>query len=145
MNKPVFANASASEERLAARANDALAAMPSTLALRAKLDDGSDVIIPQSATRLLRRALEELAKGAPVTLLLADAELTTQEAADYLNVSRPHIVRLLDDGAIPSRKVGTHRRVRADVIEAFRLQSAKTSEQAMNELAEQAQELDFGY
>lgn len=100
---------------------------------------------PTSALRLLVDILAELADGNAVKVVPVHAELTTQEAADLLNVSRPHLVKLLEDGALAFHKTGKHRRVRFADLMAFKAQRDRASEQAMQELAKQAQELGMGY
>jgi excisionase family DNA binding protein len=86
-----------------------------------------------------------LGQGDAVTVVSVHQELTTQEAADVLNVSRPYVCKLLDDGVLPSRKVNTHRRVRLADVLAHKAQQAAVAETAMAELQAQAQELDLGY
>lgn len=102
------------------------------------------VVLPAAAVRLLGALLAELAKGNAVTLMPHHAELTTQEAADLLNVSRPFLVSLLESGQLPFHKVGTHRRVRfADLI-VFKRRRDAESEAALRELATLSQDLDLG-
>ena len=79
-----------------------------------------------------------------MTLIPIDAEMTTQEAADYLNVSRPHLVKLLEAGDIKFHKVGSHRRVRFK-MRTYKEQAAAGRAKALDELAAQAQELGLGY
>ena len=103
------------------------------------------VELPTSALRLLVDILAELAEGNAVKVVPVHAELTTQEAADMLNVSRPHLVKLLEEGALPFHRAGKHRRVRFADLMQFKAQRDQASEDAMAALAKQAQELDMGY
>ena len=103
------------------------------------------VELPTSALRLLVDVLAELAAGNAVQVVPIHAELTTQEAADMLNVSRPHLVKLLEEGALPFHKAGKHRRVRFADLMTYKQARDLASEQAMAELARQAQELHMGY
>jgi len=103
------------------------------------------VPIPAAAVRLLESMLSEMAKGNALTVLPVREEVTTQEAAELLNVSRPFLVRLLEDRKLPSRKVGTHRRVRLQDVLAYKRQLFENRSQALSELAAEAQKLDLGY
>lgn len=103
------------------------------------------VDLPTSALRLLADILAELADGNAVKVVPVHAELTTQEAADLLNVSRPHLVKLLEDGTLMFHKTGKHRRVRFADLMQFKSARDQASEQAMSELARQSQELNMGY
>ena len=102
------------------------------------------VELPTSALRLLVDILSELADGNALKVVPIHAELTTQEAADMLNVSRPHLVKLLENGALPFHKAGKHRRIRFADLMAFRSERDRASAQAMEELAKQAQALQPG-
>jgi excisionase family DNA binding protein len=132
------------ETELATRASQVLA--PKAEAeLKIKLDDGTELTLPRAATRLLHYLLTQMSLGNAVTLIPIHAELTTQEAADYLNVSRPYLIKLLNAQRIPYHMAGTHRRIKFTDLEVYRKNAEKEREAAMQELAKQAQELGMGY
>ena len=110
-----------------------------------KEDKPHRLVQPTSALRLLVDILGELALGNAVKVVPVHAELTSQEAADLLNVSRPHLVKMLEEGAIPFTKTGRHRRVRFSDLMAFKQRRDEQSQEAMEALVQQAQELGMGY
>jgi excisionase family DNA binding protein len=104
-----------------------------------------EVVLPAEAVHLLVRILTHMASGSAVTVLPVQAELTTQHATDLLGVSRPYLVRLLDEGKLPFHKVGTHRRVRAADVMAHQRQRHVRSKRLLDDLTEEAQSLGLGY
>jgi excisionase family DNA binding protein len=104
-----------------------------------------DMPLPRHFMALVLEILTEVAQGHSVSVGSEDEELTTSEAAELLNVSRPHLVKLLEEGKIPFRKVGTHRRVQREDVLEYKRKQRKEAEEAMQNLADQAQELGLGY
>jgi len=104
-----------------------------------------EITLPASACRLLVNILFEMGKGKAVTLIPIEAELTTQQAADYLNVSRPFLIQLLEKERIPFRKVGSHRRILFKDLQDYKERDTTERLRVMAKLTEQAQQLNMGY
>lgn len=97
--------------------------------------------LPAPAVRLLLRILEEMAQGNAVTLIPVHAELTTQEAADILNISRPSLIQLLDAKKIEFRRVGTHRRIRFEALMTYKRKAVAERQAAIDEFIAYNEEL----
>ena len=107
--------------------------------------EGVDVELPAGAVKLLVRLLSEMAAGNAVTIVPVHAELTTQKAADLLGVSRPFLIQRLEEGVIPFRKVGTHRRVLFRDVLAYKEHIDQSRKETLDRLAELGQEIDPDY
>ncbi len=103
----------------------------------------TSITVPSEAFQLFIDLLDQLALGNAVTIAPVHAELTTQQAAELLNVSRPFLVKLLESNEIPFRKVGTHRRIRLVDILVFQRQLDKQRSDSMRELTREAEHLDL--
>jgi len=110
-----------------------------------RIEDSPILKLPPKVLRLFADMLGSLAQGNAVAIMPKELYVTTQEAAMFLNVSRPYLVKMLDDGKIPHHKVGTHRRIKFEDVVAYKEQRKKTAHLALQELVDQAQELDMGY
>ena len=101
--------------------------------------------LPVTAVRLLKDILDKMALGQGVTVVSLPDELSSQQAADLLNLTRPYLIGLLDEGKIPSRLEGNHRRIRLGDLLAYKRQDDAKRLEALGELVAQAQELGMGY
>ncbi|MBT5229096.1 MAG: helix-turn-helix domain-containing protein [Methylococcales bacterium] len=139
------------ETAIAKESGRMLSALLQTKATTQKIEirdqegDQHAVNIPTSALRLLVDVLTEIGEGNAVNIIPLHAILTTQDAADVLNVSRPFVVKLLENNEIPFHKVGAHRRIRYEDIIQYKNTIDQAREKTLDELAAQAQELDMGY
>lgn len=102
--------------------------------------DGIDIEIPPSVFETLRFVAEAMARGATITLMPHGKELTSQQAADLLLVSRPHLIKLLDRGEIAFHRVGTHRRIRIEDLLRYRERRAVLRDELLTKLASDAQD-----
>ena len=138
---------SANEEGTSEKARRALVSLKSLPegihSLRIDVGAGESqttIDLPTSTLSLVVEVLMVLADGTEPLVMPHDKELSTQEAANLLNVSRPYLVSLLEDGEISFRMVGTHRRVRATDVLAYKREQRSRSKELMEELAHEAQE-----
>jgi excisionase family DNA binding protein len=108
-------------------------------------DQEQSIELPSGAVLLLMDILEAMAAGRGITLIPENAELTTVQAADVLNVSRPFLIKLLEEKALPCRKVGAHRRIRMEDVMAYKARIDADREAVLDQLVAEAQEHDMGY
>lgn len=104
-------------------------------------EQGADIVLPHSAVRILFSALQEMAKGHTVTLLPVDTELTTNQAAELMRVSRPSLIKMLTEHKLPYRKVGAHRRIRYDDVLAYLQTERARRKKVMEELVAETERL----
>ena len=108
-------------------------------------DHEEPIELPAGAVTLLLDILGAMASGQGVTIIPEDAELTTVQAADILHVSRPFLIKLLDEGQIPYRRVGKHRRIRMEDVMNYKRTIDQQREAVLDQLVADAQEQDMGY
>lgn len=136
--------ASDAEATIAANAFAKLRAVAQTQQdIRIIVQDKSDIVVPLPARAVLIivEILEKMASQTPISIIPHAAELTTQQAADYLNVSRPFLVGLLDKGLIDHRMVGAHRRIRYGDLLRYEAQSKKERRAAIEAMIAESQRL----
>lgn len=118
----------------------------STTSVTIKIEETDEFItIPKKALSLLITILSNMSEGKSITIIPTDSEISTQQAADLLNVSRPHLVKLLENNTIPFKKVGSHRRVYIKDLMNYEKKLQSIRKEKLNFLSEQAQELNLGY
>ncbi|SHM21819.1 DNA binding domain-containing protein, excisionase family [Chitinophaga jiangningensis] len=108
---------------------------------------GDGLEVPKSALMLFFTILEKMASNSSFAILFSgnDEEISTQQAAEILGVSRPFLVNLLEKGEIPFHKVGSHRRVKMEDLIKYEKKLKKARKESLDFLAEQAQKLKMGY
>ena len=108
-------------------------------------DDTPVLEVPPQALRLFADLLGAMSRREVVSLVPRGHALTTQEAADYLNVSRPYVIKLIDEGKLTCHKVGRHRRIDFDVLVTYRKAMKQDAAEALQALTDLDQELKLGY
>ncbi|WP_051966649.1 helix-turn-helix domain-containing protein [Kitasatospora mediocidica] len=122
---------------------ESLARHPGSAPIRVRVQEEAvaELVLPREAVELLAKVLAHMAAGRAVSVVPAHAELTTQQAADLLNVSRPFLIGLLKAGEIDYRLVGSHRRIRADSLLDYRRRDDQSRREAADELTSLNQEM----
>ena len=113
--------------------------------LKVRLPGEEAIELPPGAVELLMNILKVMASGRAMTLIPANAELTTVQAAEMLNVSRPFLIKLLEQREIPHRKVGKHRRIKIEDVMQYRKRIDTERDAVLDQLVADAQEQDMGY
>jgi excisionase family DNA binding protein len=102
-------------------------------------------LLTPNLVKMLFNLLVQISKGNAVTIVPIHAELTTQQAADLLNVSRPYLIKLLEQKKIPFNTVGKHRRIKFADLLKYREKMKEKAKKIQNELTQEAQDLNLGY
>ncbi len=106
---------------------------------------GSYVNIPKKAFLQLVFIMKNMAEGKSISLIPLESQISTEQAAKILNVSRPHVIKILESGAIPFTKVGTHRRIPLSDVISYKEKQKEITKKNLDFLANQAQEFNLGY
>ncbi|GER89001.1 hypothetical protein KDW_31630 [Dictyobacter vulcani] len=102
--------------------------------------EGFEIELPGSVFQALCQVIYHMLQGNAVSIIPVTKELTTQEAADFLNVSRPFLIKLLEEGKMPFSKVGTHRRIRFSDVLAYKKSQAKVRKRGLAEMTRIAED-----
>jgi excisionase family DNA binding protein len=108
-------------------------------------DSDEPITLPAKVLGMMEEILSGMSIGRSMAVIQTEMEVSTQEAANFLEVSRPHVVRLLEKGEIPFTKAGTHRRIKMSDLIAYQKALKATRKKQMKFLAKQAQELNLDY
>jgi excisionase family DNA binding protein len=129
--------------RTARRIRDYLASHPDEdpLEIHVEGDDNEVLVVPRAGALLLAQVMATLATGQGVALVPSDTQLTTQQAADMINVSRPYLIGLLESGKIEYTKVGRHRRIAFAALREYQRHAGQRARAAADEMADLSQEL----
>lgn len=139
-------NPSKKDIGVAKKSSVALGALPLHKGSPAYLNiEDKTIELPESAVKLLLEIINQIAEGNGLTLIPEHTLITTQEAADLLNVSRPFFVKLLESYAIPFQKVGNRRRILIDDVLKYKEKTHKERTKILQKLIDQAQDLNMGY
>ncbi len=115
------------------------------LSIKGSNNERDELVLPGSVVQILLEVLSEMSRGNAISLMPIHAELSTQEAANILNVSRPFLVKLLDEGKVEHRKVGSHRRILAKDLMEYKQSIDSKRHKTLDELTALSQELGMGY
>lgn len=115
------------------------------MSLRGSNGESDEIVLPGHVLQMLLNVLSEMAKGNAISLMPINQELSTQEAANILNVSRPYLVKLLEEEKIPFHKVGAHRRVFARDIFDYKADIESKRRETLDALAKISQDESMGY
>lgn len=118
----------------------------STLGIKIQIEETDELItIPKKALSLLITIVSNMSEGKSISIVPTDSEVSTQQAADMLNVSRPYLIKLLENNTIPFKMVGSHRRVLLRDLLSYEKSLQRTREEKLKFLSAQAQDLGLGY